>query len=231
MESLAAIIASDTLNVKTEQKWIGHDQEKRLGDLPGLLDCVRLRLVPENYFTKNVEKHEWLSSNPEITKKLQLVKDAHAGKLPEVKKTKSKKSAGEEGEKEGDEEEEEEQGELLPGILNDNLRFGMFLRDLIFMINPTASVAYDPTGNDCYVASLSNQIPKNHCSLVTKENQIFVAGGLFFDEQSKDEQIYLYFLQVKDYFPSFTAFFHSFLRVMNSTHCEVYVVYINHRQH
>ncbi|KTF76017.1 hypothetical protein cypCar_00047727 [Cyprinus carpio] len=199
---LAAIIASDSLNVETEQevfealiKWVGHDQEKRQEDLPGLLDCVRLRLVPEDYFTKNVEKHEWLSSNPEITKKLQLVKDAHAGKLPEVKKTKSKKSAGEEGEKEGDEEEEEEQGELLPGILNDNLRFGMFLRDLIFMINPTASVAYDPTGNDCYVASLSNQIPKNHCSLVTKENQIFVAGGLFFDEQSKDEQIYLYFLQ------------------------------------
>ncbi|XP_016359195.1 kelch-like protein 40b [Sinocyclocheilus anshuiensis] len=199
---LAAIIASDSLNVETEQdvfealiKWVGHDQEKRLEDLTGLLDCVRLRLVPEDYFTKNVEKHEWLSSNPEITKKLQLVKDAQAGKLPEVKKTKSKKSAGEEGEKKGDEEEEEEQGELLPGILNDNLRFGMFLRDLIFLINGTASVAYDPTGNDCYVASLSNQIPKNHCSLVTKENQIFVAGGLFFDEQSKDEQIYSYFLQ------------------------------------
>uniref|UniRef100_A0A671SL55 Kelch-like family member 40b n=1 Tax=Sinocyclocheilus anshuiensis TaxID=1608454 RepID=A0A671SL55_9TELE len=187
---LATIIASDSLNVETEQdvfealiKWIGHDQEKRLEDLPGLLDCVRLRLVPEDYFTKNVEKHEWLSSNPEITKKLQLVKDAHAGKLPE------------EGKKEGDEEQEEEQEELLPGILNDNLRFGMFLRDLIFLINDTASVAYDPTGNDCYVASLSTQIPKNHCSLVTKESQIFVAGGLFFDEQSKDEQIYSYFLQ------------------------------------
>ncbi len=154
---------------------------------------------PRDYFTTNVEKHEWLSSNPEITKKLQLVKDAHAGKLPEVKKNKSKKSAGQEGKKKGDEEEEdkqkEEQEELLPGILNDNLRFGMFLRDLIILINDTASVAYDPTGNDCYVASLSTQIPKNHCSLVTKENQIFVAGGLFFDEQSKDEQIYLYFLQ------------------------------------
>lgn len=217
---LAAVIASDSLNVETEQevfealiKWVGHDQEKRMEDLPGLLDCIRLRLVPQDYFTKNVEKHEWLSSNPEITKKLQLVKDAHAGKLPEVKKTKSKKSAGEEGQKEGDEE-EEEQEELLPGILNDNLRFGMFLRELIFMINDTASVAYDPTGNDCYVAALSTQIPKNHCSLVTKENQIFVAGGLFFDEQIKDDQIYSYFLQVKDYFPSFTALiqfgFHSF---------------------
>uniref|UniRef100_A0A8C2EWX8 Kelch-like family member 40b n=1 Tax=Cyprinus carpio TaxID=7962 RepID=A0A8C2EWX8_CYPCA len=75
--------------------------KKKLEDRPGLLDCVRLRLVPENYFTKNVEKHEWLSSNPEITKKLQLVKDTHAGKLPEVKKNKSKKSAGKEGKEEG----------------------------------------------------------------------------------------------------------------------------------
>ncbi|XP_056306341.1 kelch-like protein 40b [Danio aesculapii] len=202
---LAAVMASDSLNVETEQdvfealiKWVGHDQENRIGDLPDLLDCVRLRLVPRDYFAKNVEKHEWLSSNPEITKKLQLVKDAHAGKLPEIKKTKSKKSPGEEGQKKGDEEgmeEEEEQEERLPGILNDNLRFGMFLRELIFLINDSASVAYDPTGNDCYVASVSTQIPKNHCSLVTKENQIFVAGGLFFDEQSKDEQIYSYFLQ------------------------------------
>lgn len=202
---LAAVLASDSLNVETEQdvfealiKWVGHDQENRIGDLPDLLDCIRLRLVPRDYFVKNVEKHEWLSSNPEITKKLQLVKDAHAGKLPELKKTKNKKSPSEEGQKKGDEEEveeEEEQEERLPGILNDNLRFGMFLRELIFLINDSASVAYDPTGNDCYVASVSTQIPKNHCSLVTKENQIFVAGGLFFDEQSKDEQIYSYFLQ------------------------------------
>ncbi|XP_052452421.1 kelch-like protein 40b [Carassius gibelio] len=184
---LAAIIALDSLNVETEQdvfealiKWIGHDQQKRLEDLTGLLDCVRLCLVPEDYFTTNVEKHEWLSSNPVITKKLQLVKDAHAGKLPEVKKNKSKKSAGQEGEAEGDEEQEEEQEELIPGILNDNLQFGMFLRDLIFLINDTASVAYGPMGNYCYVATLSTQIPKNHCSLLTKENQIFVAGGVFF---------------------------------------------------
>ncbi|TRY58130.1 hypothetical protein DNTS_009807 [Danionella cerebrum] len=196
---LAAVIASDTLNVETEQevfesllKWVGHDQEKRMADLPDLLECIRFRLVPRDYFTKNVEKHEWLTSNPEITKKLQLVQDAHAGKLPEVKKTMSKNSAGEDEQKEGGDGEQEEQ---LPGILNDNLRFGMFLRDLIFLVNDTASVAYDPTGNDCYVASVSNQIPKNHCSLVTKENQIFVAGGIFFDEQSKDEQIYSYFLQ------------------------------------
>ncbi|KAI4888025.1 hypothetical protein NFI96_034690 [Prochilodus magdalenae] len=202
---LAAVLASDTLNVELEQavfealiKWVAHDLDKRLEELPGLLDCVRCRLLPEEYFSQKVEKHEWLRSNPEITKKLQLVKDAYAGKLPEVKKTKSKKSEKKEDDKEkkdGEEDEEEEQEDLLPGILNDNLRFGMFLRDLIFMISDTGSVVYDPTGNDCYVASLSTQVPKNHCSLATKENQIFVAGGLFFNEHSKDEQLSSYFLQ------------------------------------
>lgn len=206
---LAAILASDALNVETEEsvfealiKWVGHDLDKRSEELPGLLDCVRCRLIPQDYFSKKVEQHEWIQSNQEIAKKLQLVKNAHEGKLPEVKKTKSKKSEkkndDEMNKAGGEEEEEEEQEDLLPGILNDNLRFGMFLRDLIFMISDTGSVAYDPTGNDCYVASLSTQIPKNHCSLVTKENQIFVAGGLFFDEQSKDEQLSSYFLQVRN---------------------------------
>ncbi|KAK3540984.1 hypothetical protein QTP86_008201 [Hemibagrus guttatus] len=199
---LAAILASDSLNVETEQavfeallKWVGRDEDSRLEKLPKLLDCVRFRLVPEDYFEEQVEQHEWLQSNPEIIKKLQLVKDAYAGKLPEVKKTK-KKSKEKKTQEEGEEEEEEEdEEELLPGILNDNLRFGMFLRDLIFMISDTSSVAYDPTGNDCYVAAISSQIPKNHCSIVTKENQIFVVGGLFFNEQNEEEQLNSYFLQ------------------------------------
>ncbi|KAJ8375013.1 hypothetical protein SKAU_G00055930 [Synaphobranchus kaupii] len=210
---LAAIIASDTLNVENEEvvfesllKWVAHDKDGRLKELPGLLECVRFRLVPEEYFINKVENHEWIQSNTEIAEKLQLVKDAFNGKLPEVKKTTSKKEEGkkqmddgEMGEKEEDveekEEEEEEKEGLLPGILNDNLRFGMFLRDLIFMISDTGAVAYDPTGNDCYVASLSTQVPKNHCSLVTKENQIFVAGGLFYNEQNKEEPLSSYFLQ------------------------------------
>lgn len=192
---LAAILSSDALNVETEQdvfeaviEWIAHDHDGRIRDLPALLDCVRLRLVPEDYFVQQVEKHKWLSSDPEIAKKLQLVRDARAGKIPEVKKSQKTENDVDD---DGDQEEE-----LLPGILNDSLRFGMFLRDLIFMINDSGAVAYDPTGNDCYVAAISNQIPKNHCSLVTKENQIFVLGGLFFDEHSKDEQLYSYFLQV-----------------------------------
>uniref|UniRef100_A0A3Q3IM29 BTB domain-containing protein n=1 Tax=Monopterus albus TaxID=43700 RepID=A0A3Q3IM29_MONAL len=46
------------------------------------------------------------------------------------------------------------------------------------------------------ISSLSTQIPKNHAGLVTKENQIFVAGGLFYDEQNKEDPLCSYFLQV-----------------------------------
>lgn len=201
---LAAILANDNLNVEIEEavfealmNWVARDPETREKELPGLLDCVRLRLVSEDYLKEKVQKHKLISSNPELQQKLQLVRDAHMGKMPEVKKSKSKKEAGgaeKDGESE-DKEEEEEEG-LLPGFLNDNLRFGMFMRDLILMVNDVGAVAYDPSGNDCFVASLSTQIPKNHASLVTKENQIFVAGGLFFDEQNKEDPLCSYFLQV-----------------------------------
>lgn len=197
---LAAILANDKLNVETEEevfealmKWVSRDTESREKELPGLLDCVRLRLVNEDYLKEKVEKHKLISSNPELQQKLQLVWDAHAGKMPEVKKSK-KEDGG--AEKAGENEDVEEEEVLLPGILNDNMRFGMFVRDLILMVNDTGAVAYDPTGNDCFVASLSTQIPKNHISLVTKENQIFVAGGLFFDEQNKEDPLCSYFLQV-----------------------------------
>ncbi|KAI1902203.1 hypothetical protein AGOR_G00042300 [Albula goreensis] len=188
---LAAIITSNTLNVDSEEvvfesvlRWVAYDEDDRLKDLPDLLECVRFRLMPHTYFTSKVECHKWIRSNPEIQTKLQLVKDAHAGKLPEQKKSTGQ---GEEG--------KEEQGGLLPGILNNNPRFGMFLKDLMLMISETGTVAYDPVGNECYMASMSTQIPKNHCSLVTKENQVFVAGGLFFSEENKDEPLKSYFLQ------------------------------------
>nr|XP_020457863.1 kelch-like protein 40 [Monopterus albus] len=192
---LAAILANDNLNVETEEavfetlmNWVSRDTESREKELPGLLDCVRLRLVSEDYLKEKVEKHKLICSNPELQQKLQLVRDAHAGKMPEVKK--SKEVAGGAG-KDG---ESEEEG-LLPGILNDNLRFGMFMRDLLLMVNDKSTVAYDPSGNECFVASLSTQIPKNHAGLVTKENQIFVAGGLFYDEQNKEDPLCSYFLQ------------------------------------
>ncbi|KAG9356049.1 hypothetical protein JZ751_000893 [Albula glossodonta] len=188
---LAAIITSDTLNVDSEEvvfesvlRWVAYDEDDRLKDLPDLLECVRFRLMPHTYFTSKVECHKWIRSNPEIQTKLQLVKDAHAGKLPERKKSTGQGEEGKEG-----------QGGLLPGILNNNPRFGMFLKDLMLMISETGTVAYDPVGNECYMASMSTQIPKNHCSLVTKENQVFVAGGLFFSEENKDEPLKSYFLQ------------------------------------
>ncbi|XP_075936526.1 kelch-like protein 40b [Anarhichas minor] len=196
---LAAILANDNLNVETEEavfealmNWMSRDTEGREKDLPGLLDCVRLRLVKEDYLKEKVEKHKLISFNPELQQKLQLIRDAHAGKMPEVKKSK-KEDGGAEGD--GDNEDKEEEEGLLPGILNDNLRFGMFVRNLILMVNEAGAVAYDPTGNDCFLASLSTQIPKNHTSLVTKENQIFAAGGLFFDEQNKEDPLCAYFLQ------------------------------------
>ncbi|XP_034428955.1 kelch-like protein 40b [Hippoglossus hippoglossus] len=198
---LAAILANDNLNVETEEdvfetlmNWVSQDVVNREKELPGLLDCVRLRLVKEDYLKEKVEKNTLISSNAELQEKLQLVKDAHAGKLPEVKK--SKKESGEaEKDGEGEDKEEEEEEGLLPGILNDNLRFGMFVRNLILMVNEAGAVAYDPSGNDCFVASLSTQIPKNHTSLVTRENQVFVAGGLFLDEQNKEDPLCSYFLQ------------------------------------
>ncbi|XP_029384792.1 kelch-like protein 40b [Echeneis naucrates] len=197
---LAAILTNDNLNVETEEavfealmNWVSRDTETRENELPGLLDCVRLRLVSDDYLKEKVEKNKLICANPDLQQKLQLVRDANAGKMPEVKKTKKDTGGGEnDGDKEDKEEEEES---LLPGILNDNLRFGMFVRDLILMVSDTGAVAYNPTGNDCFVASLSTQIPKNHTSLVTRENQIFVAGGLFFDEQNKEDPLCSYFLQ------------------------------------
>lgn len=202
---LAAILANDNLNVETEEavfealmNWVSRDAENREKELPGLLDCVRLRLVSEDYLKEKVEKHKLISSSSELQQKLQQVRDAHAGKMPEVKKSKSKSEEESGAERGGEDEDKEEEDGLLPGILNDNLRFGMFARDLILMVNDAGAVAYDPSGNDCFVASLSTQIPKNHISLVTKENQIFVAGGLFFDEQNKENPLCSYFLQVWD---------------------------------
>lgn len=201
---LAAILTNDNLNVETEEavfealmSWVSRDAENREKELPDLLDCVRLRLVKEDYLKEKVEKHKLISSNPDLQQKIQLVRDAHAGKMPEVKPTKSKKEeGGAEKDGDGENEDNEEEEALLPGILNDNLRFGMFVRNLILMVNDTGAVAYDPTGNDCFVATLSTQVPKNHISLVTRENQIFVAGGLFFDEQNKEDPLCSYFLQV-----------------------------------
>ncbi|XP_062385326.1 kelch-like protein 40a [Sardina pilchardus] len=189
---LAAIITCDSLNVEKEEvvfeslmDWVGYDKEDRLKDLPDLLHCVRFRLMSEDYFTRKVEGHKLIKPSTELKTQLQLIRDAQRGIFPKPVKTQK----GPEGE-----EEEEEEG-MLPGILNDILRFGMFQTELILMVSDTGTIAYDPVGNICYIASTSTEVPKNHSSLVTKENQIFVAGGLFIDEQNKEEPLTSYFLQ------------------------------------
>ncbi|CAK6435784.1 unnamed protein product [Pipistrellus nathusii] len=220
-DELIAIISSDGLNVEKEEavfeavmQWAagGADPEaqaERQRALPTVFESVRCRLLPRAFLQSRVERHPLVRAQPELLRKLQMVKDAHEGRLTVLRKKKKKdkgkeaagpKAAGKggagEAKAEGEEEEEEEDQErVLPGILNDTLRFGMFLQDLIFMISEEGAVAYDPAANECYCASLSTQIPKNHASLVTKENQVFVAGGLFINEDNKEDPMSSYFLQ------------------------------------
>nr|XP_033787680.1 kelch-like protein 40 [Geotrypetes seraphini] len=203
-DEMIAVISSDSLNVDKEEtvfdvvmKWAAKDKENHVKALPVIFESIRFRLMPQDFVKNRVEKHEMVKSNAELLKKLQMVKEAQDGKLAlvekkVVKKDKDNKSA--ENAVNGEIEEDEE-ADALPGILNDTMRFGMFLKDLILMISDTGAVAYDPSANECYFASLSAQIPKNHVSLVTKENQIFVAGGLYFDEENKEDPFGSYFLQ------------------------------------
>ncbi|KAG9471986.1 kelch-like protein 40 [Eleutherodactylus coqui] len=203
-DELIAIISSDSLNIEKEEevfevvmKWTAKDKENRVKALPVIFESIRFRLMPQDYIKDKVEKHELVKSSSEALKKLQMVKEAQGGKLPVIKKKTSEKSGQDkEGEKvvNGKVEDEEDE-EVLPGILNDTLRFGMFLKNLIFMISDTGAVAYDPSANECFFASLSAQIPKNHVSLSTKENQVFVAGGLYYNEENKDDPLSSYFLQ------------------------------------
>lgn len=189
---LALIITSDALNVLQEElvfeslmDWVKHDEANRVRELPELLHCIRFRLIPLDYFKEKVERHQYLRFNQDIKKDLELVREAHKGRLPQPKKL---------GKGETEEDEEEEEG-YLPGILNNNPRFGMFEMDLILMISDTGTVAYDPVGNECFVVSESTDIPKNHCSLVTGQNQVFVVGGMRYEE-NKDDPFSSYFLQV-----------------------------------
>ncbi|XP_077581076.1 kelch-like protein 40a [Stigmatopora nigra] len=188
---LGLIINSDTLNVDREElvfeslmDWVGHDEKKRVQELPELLHCVRFRLIPLSYFKEKVECHKYIKSNQEIKKELDLVRDAYKGRLPKPKSERT------EGQGSGEYEEV-----YLPAILNNNPRFGMFEMDLLLLISDKGTVAYEPVGNECFAVSDSKEIPKNHCSLVTKENQVFVVGGLLYNENNLDEPYSSYFLQ------------------------------------
>ncbi|XP_053184327.1 kelch-like protein 41a [Scomber japonicus] len=185
---LFAIIGTDALNVEKEElvfetlmRWIRKDKEKRVKSLEEAFECVRFRLLPEKYFKEKVEKDELIKADPEILKKIKVIKDAFAGKLPE--KTKGK-------------EDEEGQEGKLPGYLNDNRRYGMYTKDMVLMINDTAAVAYDGVENECFLAAMAEQIPRNHVSLASKKNNLYVLGGLFVDEDDNEAPLQCYFYQL-----------------------------------
>lgn len=189
---LFAIIGTDVLNVEKEElvfetlmRWIRKDKEKRVKSLEEAFECVRFRLLPEKYFKEKVEKDELIKADPEILKKIKVIKDAFAGKLPE--KTKGK-------------EDEEGQEGTLPGYLNDNRRYGMYTKDMVLMINDTAAVAYDGVENECFLAAMAEQIPRNHVSLASKKNNLYVLGGLFVDEDDNEAPLQCYFYQVQKKF-------------------------------
>ena len=188
---LFAVIGGDTLNVEKEElvfeavmAWVRYDKE-RVKVLKDAFNCIRFRLLPEKYFKDKVETDE-------LIKTIQVVRDAYKGKLPEKpKKEEGKEGAGEEG---------EEEESPFPGFLNDNRRHGMYTRDFILMINDTAAVAYDVNENECFLAAMSEQVPRNHVSLVSQRNQLYIIGGLFVDEENKDVPLQCYVYLVTWFF-------------------------------
>ncbi|XP_051937369.1 kelch-like protein 41a isoform X1 [Hippocampus zosterae] len=183
---LFALIGADALNVEKEEvvfetlmRWIRKDKENRMKSLREAFECIRFRLLPEKYFKEKVEKDDLIKSDPELAKKIKEIREAFAGKLPERKKDDAE---GEEAK--------------LPGYLNDTRRYGMFAKDLVLMINDTAAVAYDGQENECFLAAMTEQIPRNHVSLVSKKNNLYVLGGLFVDEDNKDNPLQCYFYQM-----------------------------------
>lgn len=197
---LFAIIGCSALNVEKEEqvfellmKWIRKDKENRVKHLGEAFEHIRFRLLSEKYFKEKVEKDDIVKADPELVKKLKIIKDAFAGKLP------GKAGGKEDGES------------SLPGYLNDKLRLGMYAKDLILMISDTAAVAYDPVENECSLAAMAEQIPKNHASIVTKKNQLYVVGGLFVDEENKDSPLQCYCYQVNNPIHIFQMISNSFL--------------------
>lgn len=189
---LFAIIGGDSLNVEKEElvfeavmAWVRHDKE-RAKVLKEALNCVRFRLLPEAYFKDKVESEEMITADPELRKMVQAIGDAFKGKLPE-----RPKKEGAEGGAEGDE-------SPFPSFLNDTRRHGMFTRRFVLMVNDAAAVAYDVAENECFLAAMSEQVPRNHVSLVSQRNQLFIIGGLFVDEENKDVplQCYVYVVTV-----------------------------------
>ncbi|TNN61520.1 Kelch-like protein 41b [Liparis tanakae] len=190
---LFAVIGGDSLNVEKEElvfeavmAWVRHDKE-RVKVLKDAFNCIRFRLLPEKYFKDKVETDEIVKADPELQKTIQVVREAFKGNLPETPKAEE----GEEGEEGAGAEESP-----FPGFLNDNRRQGMYTREFIVMINDAAAVAYDVAENECFLAAMSEQVPRNHVSLASQRNQLYLLGGLFQDEDNKDCPLQCYFFMV-----------------------------------
>ncbi|KAJ3592564.1 hypothetical protein NHX12_007691 [Muraenolepis orangiensis] len=204
---LLAVIGADSLNVETEEtvfeslmRWVRRDRDGRAKTLGEAFDCVRFRLLPETYFKEKVEKDDIVGADPELLKKIKVIKDAFGGKLPEQKK-KTKK----EGEEEEEEEEEGGEESKLPGFLNDRRRVGMYAKDLLLMVNDAVAVAYDGAENECFLAASAEQVPRNHVSLATSGNALYILGGLFVDEENKEAPLQCYFYQLDSVCGEWTA--------------------------
>lgn len=200
---LFAVIGGDSLNVEKEElvfeavmAWVRQDKE-RIKVLKDAFNCIRFRLLPEKYFKDKVETNEIIKGDPELQKTIQVIRDAFKGKLPEKPKK-----------KEGEGEEEESP---FPGFLNDNRRHGMYAREFILMINDTAAVAYDVNENECFLAAMSEQVPRNHVSLVSQRNQLYIIGGLFVDEENKDVPLQCYVYLVTSFFFQLIQFHYSLI--------------------
>uniref|UniRef100_A0A4W6DK88 Kelch-like family member 41b n=1 Tax=Lates calcarifer TaxID=8187 RepID=A0A4W6DK88_LATCA len=171
---LFAVIGGDSLNVEREELVF-----EMLSTAFASACCRRSTSKTE------VETDEIIKADPELQKTIQVIRDAFKGKLPEQPK---KKEGGEGADKEGGDEEDS----LFPGFLNDNRRHGMYARDFIVMINDTAAVAYDVNENECFLAAMAEQVPRNHVSLASQRNQLYIIGGLFVDEENKDVPLQCY---------------------------------------
>lgn len=140
-------------------KWVRIDKENRVKNFSEVFDCIRFRFMIEKYFKDYVEKDDIIKSNLEFQKKIKVFKDVFVGKFLEFSKNVEKVGVGEVNGDVGDE-------DLFFGYLNDIFRYGMFVKDFIFLVNDIVVVVYDFIENECYFIVLVEQIFRNYFSIV-----------------------------------------------------------------
>jgi kelch-like protein 10 len=69
-EEIEQLLSSDELNVRSEElvfetviRWINHAPDARISHLPRLLNCVRLGLVPTEFFLDKISGNKYLKKN------------------------------------------------------------------------------------------------------------------------------------------------------------------------